>query len=164
MPQTQMARAESNVRIVPSVFDRLLDDAPRERTDPPTDLRQSIRDLRMSVARDLEALLNTRRDTLVELDAYPHLRRSLASYGLPDFAVYSLSSEADRTAIRSEVEETVATFEPRLSNVKVILESDVHQRALSFRIDALLLVDPVPEPVVFDAVVEWNTQRVNIKG
>lgn len=164
MPQLQMARAESNVRIVPSVFDRLLDDAPWERTDSPTDLRQALGNLRRSVARDLESLLNTRRDTLAELDAYPNLRRSLATYGLPDFAVYSLNSDTDRAAIRREVEDAVATFEPRLKNVKVILESDIHQRALSFRIDALLLVDPVPEPVVFDAVVEWNTQQVKVKG
>ena len=164
MPQLQMARAESNVRIVPSVFDRLLDDAPWERTDPPTDLRQALGNLRHSVARDLETLLNTRRDPLAELDALPNLRRSLATYGLPDFAVYSLNSDTDRATIRREVEEAIATFEPRLKNVRVILESDIHQRALSFRIDALLQVDPVPEPVVFDAVVEWNPQRVKVKG
>lgn len=158
-----MARAEPKVAIVPSVLDRLLDDAPRERSDPPTDLRQGIQQLKHSVARDLEALLNTRRD-VADLDAYPQLRRSLAAYGLPDFSVYSLSSETDRTAIRREVEEVVSIFEPRLKSVKVILESDIHQRALSFRIDGLLQVDPTPEPVVFDAVVEWNTQQVKVKG
>jgi type VI secretion system protein ImpF len=35
---------------------------------------------------------------------------------------------------------------------------------LRFRIDALLRVDPAPEPVTFDAVLQLNTQQYLVKG
>jgi type VI secretion system protein ImpF len=38
------------------------------------------------------------------------------------------------------------------------------ERQLQFRIDALLRVDPAPEPVVFDTVLEPATGAVVVRG
>ena len=61
-----MARIDSDVNIVPSILDRLLDDEPEISTEPATSRVKGFRSLERSVARDLEALLNSRQETEVE--------------------------------------------------------------------------------------------------
>ena len=39
-----------------------------------------------------------------------------------------------------------------------------NDRALRFRIEALLRVEPAPEPVTFDAVLQLNTQKYVVQG
>ncbi|MDQ8021132.1 MAG: type VI secretion system baseplate subunit TssE [Moraxellaceae bacterium] len=153
-----------NPRIIPSVLDRLFDDAPAERNEHPADFRQSLANLKQAVARDLETLLNTRSDGLTDLSTYPEAERSLLTYGLPDFSSLSPSSEVDRNRIRSSIERAIAFFEPRLQRVQVSLHtSDKNASQFNFHIEALLKVDPVPEPVVFDAVLEVSTQLYKIE-
>ncbi len=56
--------------------------------------------------------------------------------------------------MRAGIEQTIRRFEPRLAQVRVILvDSDNTQDAtLRLRIEALLRVDPAPEPIVFDTL------------
>ena len=62
------------------------------------------------------------------------------------------------------MEEAITVFEPRLLRVRVALEAPRERdRGLHFRIDALLRVDPTPEPVTFDAVLQLNTQQYVIQ-
>ena len=56
-----------------------------------------------------------------------------------------------RQQLRRHIEGVISRFEPRLRNVKVTLETSAQSdRNLRFRISALLVVDPVSEPVTFD--------------
>ncbi len=161
-----MARADHRSTIVPSVLDRLLDDAPNVSREPVTGRFQNVRDLERAVARDLEALLNTRQETLEDLPSeFEEVNRSLVTYGLPDFTSLSLMSQDDRNRIRRAVEHAIAEFEPRLQRVRVTLEPPrENDRGLRFRIDAQLPVDPAPEPVTFDAVLQLNTKQYVVQG
>jgi type VI secretion system protein ImpF len=161
-----MARAPADTVLVPSVFDRLLDDEPGVSYEPVRNRGQSLRELEAAVARDLEALLNTRQETLDELpNEYLEVNRSLITYGLPDFTSFSLLSLDDRTRILRSVESAIARFEPRLARVRVNLDMPRNEdRGLRFRIDALLRVDPAPEAVTFDAVLQLNTQQYVVRG
>ncbi|HEY3064805.1 MAG TPA: type VI secretion system baseplate subunit TssE [Methylomirabilota bacterium] len=161
-----MPRSDREVNIVPSLLDRLLDDAPAQSQEPVPSRSQNVRGLKASVARDLEALLNTRRETLDELAAdWTETRTSLLTYGLPDFTAYSLLGEKDRARIRRTLEEAIAAFEPRLERVHITLDSArEHDRALRFRVDGLLRVDPSPEPVTFDTVLQLPTQQYVVRG
>jgi type VI secretion system protein ImpF len=160
-----MARIDSDVNIVPSILDRLLDDEPEISTEPAASRTKGLRGLERSVARDLEALLNSRQETLKELPSeFKEVSRSLLTYGLPDFTSLSLLAQDDRHRIRRAVEDAINTFEPRLLRVRVALEAPrEHDRGLRFRIDAFLRVDPSPEPVTFDAVLQMNTQQYVIQ-
>jgi type VI secretion system protein ImpF len=160
-----MARADIKVNLVPSVLDRLLDEEPQVSKEPATSRNQGLRGLERAVARDLEALLNSRQETLYELPSeFVELNRSLLIYGLPDLTSLSLLSQDDRNRIRRAVEHAISVFEPRLDRVRVALEAPrEHDRGLRFRIDALLRVDPAPEPVTFDAVLHLNTQQYVIQ-
>jgi type VI secretion system protein ImpF len=160
-----MALANTKIGLVPSVLDRLLDDQPQISREPATSRIQDLRSLERAVGRDLEALLNSRQETLVELPSeFIELNESLLVYGLPDLTSLSLLSEDDRYRIRRSVEQAIAVFEPRLERVRVAIEAPrEHDRGLRFRIDALLRVDPAPEPVTFDAILHLNTQQYEIQ-
>ena len=55
-----MAKIRDDQPLVPSVLDRLLDDEPQNTHETPKSRNQVLRDLKQSVRRDLENLLNTR--------------------------------------------------------------------------------------------------------
>ena len=77
-----------------------------------------------------------------------------------------MSLGSAREELRDIIEEVIRTFEPRFKSVKVILvkNEDELDRTLHFRIEALLHVEPDPEPVVFHSLVEPTTGTVEIKS
>jgi type VI secretion system protein ImpF len=161
-----MARADPNTSIVPSVLDRLLDEDPGVTQEPMIGRFQGVRGMERAVARDLETLLNTRQEILQALpDEFDEINNSLLTYGLPDLSSFSLDSEDDRGRVRRVIEQAIASCEPRLERVQVILQAPrENERGLRFRIDALLRVDPAPEPVTFDAMLQLNTQQYIVRG
>ena len=156
-----MPRPEHEPNLLPSVLDRLLDDRPGVTSEPVVSRAQNLRALKKSVARDLEALLNTRQEALEGLpEEFTELPRSLLTYGLPDFTSFNLGMTDDRVRVRRCLEDAVTTFEPRLRRVRVSIEPPrEHERVLRFRVDALLRTDPSPEPVTFDMVLQLHTQE-----
>jgi type VI secretion system protein ImpF len=164
--ETTMSRVDNELSLVPSVLNRLLDDEPGTLREPLPNRFQTLRGLKRAVTRDLEDLLNTRQETLVELpSAFAEVSRSLVSYGLPDFTSYSIHSKHDRNRIHRALERVIATFEPRLDRVRVTIEPPRHhERALRFHIEALLPVEPAPEPVTFDAELQLTTQKYIVQG
>jgi len=160
-----MARGDE-LDIVPSILDRLLDDNPDVSTEPSDKRFQKVRDLKKSVAFDLQALLNTRREVLDELaPEFVELNRSLVLYGLPDFTSLSILSERDRKRIRRVLEQTIITFEPRLKHVRVVMEEQQrNDRIQRFRVEAVLQVSPASEPVSFDAELRLNTLEYVVQG
>jgi type VI secretion system protein ImpF len=111
-------------------------------------------------------MLNTRQESLTQLtNEFAELQSSLLSYGLPDVTSYSLDSLEDKNQVRRAVEDTVAAFEPRLEQIRVTLQHGRDtDRGLNFRIDAMLRVDPAPEPVTFDAILELDTHQYVVRG
>ena len=155
-----MADAGHNRGILPSVLDRLLDDQSEPLQAQLSYNVHGLDQVKQAVTRDLEALLNTRRERFEDLPPeFTEARQSLVNYGLPDFSALSLQSLEDRNRIRRVLEQTIALFEPRLTRVRVTLEAlRAHEQTLRFRIDAMLRVEPAPEPVTFDATL-LNTQE-----
>ena len=150
--------AKSEYTIVPSVLDRLLDYEPELSKDVAKSRSKSISELKQSVRRDLERLLNSKfvRDE-IPLDL-EEVNKSLAVYGLPDFSRLSSRSSADRKTVTKNVEDTLRLFEPRFANLKVTLEvGDDYTQGLKFRIEASLRVESILEPIVFDTVLQVGT-------
>lgn len=121
--------------------------------------------LRDSVSRDLEALLNTRSEgSRMIPDAFPECRKSSLTFGIPDFSSYSLLSPADRDRIRRSIEQTVALHEARLTRVRVSLDPPLpNDKALRFKVEALLNLGPDREKVQFDATLQLTTQAYQVK-
>jgi type VI secretion system protein ImpF len=147
----------------PGLFDRLMD-APVHGATSATVSRMSIEDLKDTVARDLEALLNTRTVISEELiKKFPECGRSILTYGLNDFAGLSLSSSDDRAYICACLEKAIGRHEPRLRNVRASLEiQEGTINRLNFAITALLVVHAAQEPVNFDAVLQPSSLHYTI--
>ena len=150
-----MSRFDNEVRITLSVLDRLLDYEPDVSYEPPASRAKSLRLFKQAVRRDLEWLLNTRQLADGVPPGLKEVTSSLAAYGLPDFTTASASSAEDQDFVRRSIEEAIRVFEPRLRDVNVIVDAPREsERALRFRIDALLDVDPAPEPITFDTTLQ----------
>ena len=149
-----------------SVLDRLLDDDPEVRTEPPRSARQSLRDLKASLRRDLENLLNTRQRARPWPKALDQLDRSLLAYGVVDLTGANLASESSRREFVRSLEAAIRRCEPRFKSVKLALadDSDPVARTMRFRIEAVVNADPVPEAIVFDSELELITRTFELKA
>jgi type VI secretion system protein ImpF len=161
----QSPRRSVGIAVTPSVFDRLLDDAPASGRDSPRERYQDLRALKAAVARDLEALLNTRREALDELPVeLREVRRSLVNYGIPDLTHHAVANPDGREAIRQVLEASIATYETRLAGVRVFVEPpETAGRRLRFRVDATLEVPPAREPVRFAAELQVSTRQYVVR-
>jgi len=160
-----MARVDKKKNLRASVLDRLIDDDPKSNVETETSKHQKLRDLRNSVKRDLENLLNTRYRIVSPAEELDELQVSILNYGLADLATINTTDVAKRKAFTRNLESLLRTYEPRFKSVTVtpqnVNESD--DRTLRFRIDATIYADPSPEVVVFDSVMEPVSRSVNVK-
>jgi type VI secretion system protein ImpF len=159
-----MARTRSDRAVTLSVFDRLIDYEALNPTEAPLSHRHSVRQLRESVRRDLEWLLNTRLVAIPPDERLRELNRSAYVYGLPDFTAYSLSNPKDQNKLIRQLQTAIKNFEPRLARVRVapLDDSTLRTRTLRFRIEALLLMDPAPEHISFDTVLELSSGQYEV--
>lgn len=127
--------------------------------------RVALHDIRDSVSRDLEHLLNTRSEgARVIPDVFKECRSSSLTFGILDFSSFSVLSPQDRDRIRRSLEQSIALHESRLTRVRVTLEPQrPADRALRFRVDALLDLGEDNEKVQFDAVLQVATQVCTVR-
>jgi type VI secretion system protein ImpF len=161
-----MAKIRSDQPLVPSLLDRLLDFDPGVSREVSRTRSQLLADLKQSVRRDLENLLNTRWRCASWPPNLDEIESSLANYGIPDFTTSNCGAANFREQLRRIIETTIRNCEPRFKTVRVKLKenADSLDRTLRFQIDAMLLVEPAPEPVVFDSTMEPVTGSVEVKG
>src|SRR5262245_6130680 len=160
-----MPRIDNDIRITPSVLDRLIDDDPERLFEPSASRSKSIEDLKQSVRRDLEWLLNTRQTVGGVPAGLKELGHSLAAYGLPDFSTFTIKSPADQVRLQRILQLAIGTFEPRLDHVTVTLvPARYAEQKLRLRIDGRLRVEPVPEPVTFDTVLQAVNDQYVVKA
>jgi type VI secretion system protein ImpF len=160
-----MPRTDNEVRVKPSVLDRLLDYEPELTREAVASRARSLRELKDAVRRDLEWLLNTRQAP-DELPAeLKELNNSLAAYGVPDFTSFSIKSSSDQNRMRRAIEAAITIFEPRLEDPRVTMEPvSQGDRLIRFRIDARLKIEPAPEPVSFDTRLEVASGQYIVSG
>ncbi len=151
-----MARHETDRAVRPSLLDRLTDESPREPADRQVSFEESAQAYRRSVRRDVEALLNTRRTIVPVLPAFDDVRHSVHEYGLEDTTGRAVGTAEGRHRLTEDIRQTLMRFEPRLMNVRVILvdSSQLKAQQVRFSIEATLRMDPNPEQIVFDTVLE----------
>lgn len=159
-----MPPADYDRAVQQSLLDRLIDVDPDHQVEPHLTRAESLRRLRASVRRDIEWLLNTVKVN----DAPPgltELKKSLYSYGIPDLASMSLESPQDGQRLLRGLESAIAQFEPRLLNVRVTTSDKITRKRMfiEFHIEALLLIDPLPERLSFDTVFEVARGAYKVK-
>src|SRR3954447_16349556 len=116
-----MAKIQTDQPLLPSVLDRLLDDDPGATRDPPRNRYQVVRELKQSVRRDLEDLLNTRRQPRPLPPGLDELEQSLIAYGAPDSTGSGFGSARGAERFRAILEGVITRWEPRFARVSVKL-------------------------------------------
>ena len=154
---------DREIRITPSIIDQLVDLDPRSSSDSHKARSLSVSELKQAVKRDIEWLLNARR-VVYRLDpALEEVPRSVFFYGIPDITATGASDLVEQAQLRGSIETSIRNFEPRLINVKVEFEEvENNQKQLRFSISASLDIEPAPEPIVFDTVVEVGSGEFKV--
>lgn len=139
-----------------SLLDRLIDYDPELSQDAARSNIARLQDLKLSVRRNLEALLNTRRPYQTWSASSAELPRSMLAYGVPDVSDSAADLMTTRERLRAAVEQALRTFEPRLKAVRVSIarseqESD---RTLRFRIEAVIRRGGILDPIAFESVLQ----------
>jgi len=164
---TPAGSSERTVRA--SLLDRLIDLEPRAGADVTLSRAETERRFRQSVLRDVEWLLNTRRSMLTADRRFEEVRASVYHYGLPDVTSLSADSTESRGYLLRRVEEAIRLFEPRLTDVRVALvegEGETEssgRRHVRVRVEGTLLMDPDPERVVFDTLLETASGTFSVE-
>jgi type VI secretion system protein ImpF len=161
-----MARGLGETTITLSVLDRLIDHEPENRIENPPSRSQSVRLLKAAVRRDLEWLLNTRRIADPPDEALKEVNKSTYVFGLPDMSALTMETVGDRNRLVRQITTAINTFEPRLTNVRLSLveRADSARKDVRLRIEAMLRMDPVPEPISFDSLIELKSGRCHLSG
>jgi type VI secretion system protein ImpF len=162
-----MARTELERTVRQPLLDRLIDLDPAATADAPTTLGQSARAFKGAVQRDLEWLLNTRRTAEPIPEQLSELARSVHAFGLPDISSMSRDAHDSKLRLLRHVEKALGEFEPRLARIRVSMvedETDNARRELRFVIQGTLRMDPNPEQVVFDTILEISSGEYEVTG
>ena len=159
-----MPRSDNEVRITPSVLDRLLDYEPEKSREVLHSRAKSLRELKQCVKRDLEWLLNTRQSNTELPPDLKEVNSSVAAYGLPDITAVGVKSTADQNRLRRAIEGALNTFEPRLGDVRVTVEPiQDGVRVVHFLFDARLKVEPSHEPLTFDNIIRPGSSECVVR-
>jgi len=160
-----MARPKITQALTPSILDRLIDFDPLKKVEPVSSRNQVIKELRESVRRDMEYLLNTRQRCNEDLSQWELLEFSVLNYGIPDSTGINIGSDDAKEEFARLIEKIIMKYEPRFKTVSITVSGDSNDidRTFRFRIDALLKVEPAVKPVVFDSSLEPVTRNFHIR-
>ncbi len=160
-----MPPVEKEGPVTLSVLDRLIDQEPERNAEPPVMRAQSLRELRAALRRDLEWLFNTRRTIEEAPESLREVERSIYNYGINDISDLYQQAPNDREFLARSVKTAINLFEPRLQGVKVNIEpSPDDVRGIHFTIQGMLRMDPAPEPVFFDTLLDAAKGEYRVKS
>lgn len=160
-----MATHRIDKSIQQGLLDRLIDLDPDARVEAPVTRAESLRQFRDAVKRDLEWLMNTIRIPLEIPETYGEINNSVLCYGLPDLSSLTIQNAADEFRLQRELEGSLKNFEPRLAQVRVasIQPFKRSRQSVTFRVEAMLLIEPAPERIAFDTVLEISKGAYSVK-
>lgn len=155
-------------QFLPTLFDRLCDDAPSERKEVTSDHAPTRGAMRRIVRRDLAFLLNaSNQDDLLRSDGHGAVISSTVNYGVPASAGGHLS-ERRLFAFQKAIRRAILDFEPRLLaeslSVKPLVKQigEGHYNVLVFEIHGLLHMEPYPVEFSAQSSVDLETHQVSL--
>jgi len=160
-----MAKREVERTVQQPLLNRLTDRDPMSATEARMTHAQSVSEFKQSVRRDVEWLLNTRRTPEPAPDSLSELQNSLYDYGLPDITSLSADSPEVRMQLARRIEEAITLFEPRLAEVRISVTDtgEGGTRQLRFLIEGMLRMEPNPEQVAFDTILDTTNCNFEVK-
>ena len=144
------------------LFDRLVDRdrfLGEERVQMRTLDRRGVRE---SVRRELEQLFNTR--CPIPSHRLGNRERTVIDYGIPDFSTFSARNPDDHKRIAEILRKAIEAYEPRLAQVRVIIEPIAGDDfALGGSIEAVLVVDNAQEAMLFPTMLQMKEGSIAVR-
>ncbi len=169
MPDRRAPR-RPNTQLMPTLFDRLRDEAPHRASESAAEYTVTRAQMREIIQRDLTYLLNTtNREDEMNRDRHGAAAASTINYGVPPVAGTYLS-ERKWTDIVHIVRRAILDFEPRLIpgslEVEPLCKEDAPQRynTLLFEIKGLIHMDPYPMAFTAQSTLDLETSRLSVQS
>ncbi len=154
---------------MPTLLDRLCDDAPHESSEAPQTYAFNRGRMRETVLRDLSLLLNTTdQSDLIDAAQYPAAANSTLNYGVPALAGGYLS-EKKWVDIERMIRRAITQFEPRLVpqtlRVKPLLkdQASANYNVLTFEISGHIQISPYPIEFTVQSAVDLENSRIELR-
>jgi type VI secretion system protein ImpF len=162
------AAVRANAQLLPTLFDRLRDEAPSRQKEQPADYAVTPSQMRDIVQRDLAFLLNTTNaEDLIDRERYADAAASTVNFGVPPLAG-SYLSERKWADIERIIRRAIADYEPRLLPETVIVRPLMKEGAseeynvLLFEIQAMINLKPYPLEFTVQSSVDLETNRMSV--
>lgn len=153
-------------RLQPALLDRLTDQDPVRRTEPPDAVYVTEARLRAALLRDLCWLLNANSAVdHIDFSGLPHAERSTLNYGMSPLAG-KLFSDLDWKDVETSVTQSILAFEPRIlpDTLSVSLlpsfDSLNHHNTLQFEIRCQFWSMPYPLELLLKTSLDLETGQV----
>lgn len=161
-------RRAHDARFLPTLFDRLCDDAPYESVESADAYAPNRTKMREIILRDLAYLLNTTNQSdLVDAQRYPQVANSTINYGMPALSGGYLS-EKKWIDIENMIRHAIKTFEPRLMSetlrVHPLMKEHAsgHYNVLTFEISGYIQTQLYPMEFTVQSAVDLETNRIEL--
>ncbi|TAL94424.1 MAG: type VI secretion system baseplate subunit TssE [Paraburkholderia sp.] len=166
---TAMPR-RANTHLLPTLLDRLCDDAPQRQTEAPGEYAVTRAQMRDIVQRDLAFLLNTTSiEDQIDRERYPHAAASTVNFGVPPLAGAFMASRK-WAEIERIVRGAIGDFEPRLIADSLIVSplttpgANDRYNILSFEVRGMIRMDPYPLEFMVQSSLDLETSQINVTG
>ncbi len=152
---------------LPSLLDRLQDDAPYKKSEHPNAYAPNDAGMRRLIQRDLALLLNTTNlDGMLDPARFPRAAASVINYGIPPLAGSYLSNK-NWESIEKLIRTAVIHFEPRLIPESVAIRplTDIaatRYNKLIFEISGLVQWSPYPLEFRVQSTLDLEMNKVQI--
>ena len=152
--KTQIAKG-----VMAPLFDRLCDDNPDRIEEDPRNYVLSLEQLKKSIHKELELILNTRPTYKLKSDEGEFAIKNSqdednilmpTAFGLPDFSWYDSSKKWTIDHLARQIEQAINRYEPRLKNVHVkIIGKVAATQGLQISLNADVIYDKTSERTHF---------------
>jgi type VI secretion system protein ImpF len=161
-----MARNLGETTVTIPVLDRLIDLEPGNQTENPPSRSQSERLLGAPCGATWSGCSTRAESPTRQTKALKEVNRSAYMYGLPDLSALTMATSGDRNKLVRQIVAAINLFEPRLANVRLVMveNPDTAKSEVRLRIEAMLRMDPSPEPISFDTVIELKSGNCRLSG
>ncbi|MDQ0012061.1 type VI secretion system protein ImpF [Variovorax boronicumulans] len=161
--------AHPNAQLLPTLFDRLRDEAPSRTSELPSEYAVTPAQMRDIVQRDLAYLLNTTNaEDLIDRARHAEAASSTINFGVPPLAG-SYLSERRWADIERIIRRAIQDYEPRLipetvTVVPLMKEGGAagEYNVLLFEIRALIHLRPYPLAFTVQSAVDLETNRMRV--
>jgi type VI secretion system protein ImpF len=154
--------------LLPTLFDRLRDDAPARGAESPAEYTITALQMRDIIQRDLAFLLNTTNaEDLIDRLRHPEAAASTLNFGVPALAG-SYLSERKWADIERIIRRAIQDYEPRLLPETVAVRplmkdgASEHYNVLLFEIRAMIDLKPYPLELTVQSSVDLETNRISV--